>query len=351
MLYIATFLLSLMTLGLIICGILLWRCRKETHDYSRTIQAIFSWVSAFFAFTFIFRTWAGSLTVDGAFLEPEHTFVPMFIQMIFFLYPLEVMKPLINPIKVYILLFTPLLAIAVVGMCAGIVYTPIHTYEDLWAHIAEPNVLFRLFALIVMLFYSFSLFLVRYDWRQSSADRNFIRMYAIGFCLIGLLHFTIQVTHSYVAQLMHQLVWMAFFFSITYYELKERLVYTSKANSDQAEDKVEKCEDELWKRIMLVLETHEGWCRPDINMTVLSEEVFSNRTYVNEAFHRNAGTTFGEYLIRRRIDFVVSEMKRNTETNIQELFQKAGFRQRTTAWKNFHKVMGMSPSEFLATLK
>ena len=351
MLYIATFLLSLMTLGLIICGILLWRCRKEAHDYSRTIQAIFSWVSAFFAFTFIFRTWAGSLTVDGAFLEPEHTFVPIFIQMIFFLYPLEVMKPLVNPKKVYILLFTPLLAIAVVGMCAGIVYTPIHTYEDLWAHIAEPNVLFRLFAIIVMLFYCFSLFLVRYDWRQSSADRNFIRKYAIGFCLIGLLHFTIQVTHSYVAQLMHQLVWMAFFFSITYYELKERLVYTSKANSDQAEDKVEKCEDELWKRIMLVLETHEGWCRPDINMTVLSEEVFSNRTYVNEAFHRNAGTTFGEYLIRRRIDFVVSEMKRNTENNIQELFQKAGFRQRTTAWKNFHKVMGMSPTEYLETLK
>jgi two-component system response regulator YesN len=102
---------------------------------------------------------------------------------------------------------------------------------------------------------------------------------------------------------------------------------------------------------MMVLETHEGWSRPDINMTVLSEEVFSNRTYVNEAFRRNVGTTFGEYLIRRRIDFVVGEMKRNTDSNIQYLFQRAGYRQRTTAWKNFHKIMGMSPSEFQATLK
>lgn len=349
MLYIATFLLSLMTLGLIICGILLWRCRKETHDYSRTIQAIFSWVSAFFAFTFVFRTWAGSLTVDGAFLEPEHTFVPIFIQMIFFLYPLEVMKPLVNPIKVYILLFTPLLAIAVVGMCAGIVYTPIHTYEDLWAHIAEPNVLFRLFALIVMLFYCFSLFLVRYDWRQSSADRNFIRMYAIGFCLIGLLHFTIQVTHSYVAQLMHQLVWMAFFFSITYYELKERLVSTAKESLPDTAAKAKG--DELWQRIVYLMDEEGGWYNPEISQSYLATRLFSNRTYIGDAFKRNTGMSFRDYQIKRRIDYVVHQLRLNPRADVQELFFRMGYRDRSTAWRNFRKIMGMSPSEFVDTLK
>ena len=349
MLYIATFFLSLMTLGLIICGILLWRCRKETHDYSRTIQAIFSWVSAFFAFTFIFRTWAGNLTVDGAFLEPEHTFVPIFIQMIFFLYPLEVMKPLVNPIKVYILLFTPLLAIAVVGMCGGIVYTPIHTYEDLWAHIAEPNVLFRLFALIVMLFYCFSLFLVRYDWRQSSADRNFIRMYAIGFCLIGLLHFTIEVTHSYVAQLMHQLVWMAFFFSITYYELKERLVSTAKESLPDTAAKAEG--DELWLRIVNLMDEEGGWYNPEISQSYLATRLFSNRTYIGDAFKRNTGMSFRDYQIKRRIDYVVHQLKLNPRADVQELFFRMGYRDRSTAWRNFRKIMGMSPSEFVDTLK
>lgn len=349
MLYIATFLLSLMTLGLIICGILLWRCRKETHDYSRTIQAIFSWVSAFFAFTFIFRTWAGSLTVDGAFLEPEHTFVPIFIQMIFFLYPLEVMKPLVNPIKVYILLFTPLLAIAVVGMCAGIVYTPIHTYEDLWAHMAEPNVLFRLFALIVMLFYCFSLFLVRYDWRQSSADRNFIRKYAIGFCLIGLLHFTIQVTHSYVAQLMHQLVWMAFFFSITYYELKERLVSTAKESLPDTAAKAEG--DELWQRIVNLMDEEGGWYNPEISQSYLATRLFSNRTYIGDAFKRNTGMSFRDYQIKRRIDYVVEQLKLNPHANLQELFFRMGYRDRSTAWRNFRKITGMSPTEYIDTLK
>ena len=68
--YIATALLVLMTITFIVCGILLWKRRKEPNDHSRTIQALFCWVSALFATTFIFRTWAGTTTADGAFLEP-----------------------------------------------------------------------------------------------------------------------------------------------------------------------------------------------------------------------------------------------------------------------------------------
>ena len=60
-----TIVLLLMTIGLTACGILLWRRRKETGDYSRHIQAIFSWLSALTTFVFIFRTWNESLVVDA----------------------------------------------------------------------------------------------------------------------------------------------------------------------------------------------------------------------------------------------------------------------------------------------
>lgn len=46
--YIATALLVLMTITFIVCGILLWKRRKEPNDHSRTIQALFCWVSVFF---------------------------------------------------------------------------------------------------------------------------------------------------------------------------------------------------------------------------------------------------------------------------------------------------------------
>ena len=86
--YIATILLGFMTVALVTSGALLWRRRKETGDYSRIIWAVFSWISAFFTLTFIMRTWQETTTADGAFFEPEHTFVPILMQMTFFLYPL-----------------------------------------------------------------------------------------------------------------------------------------------------------------------------------------------------------------------------------------------------------------------
>ena len=84
MIYLTIILLSLMSVGLTFCGIVLWKRRKETSDYSRYIQSIFSIVSAVFAFLFIFRTWNGTTTADTAYFEPEHTFIPLLIQTTFF---------------------------------------------------------------------------------------------------------------------------------------------------------------------------------------------------------------------------------------------------------------------------
>ena len=344
-----TIILFLMSVGLVVSGILLWKRRLETGDYSRYIQAIFSWVSAIFAFTFIFRTWAESMVVSGALLEPEHTFVPLLIQMAFFLYPLAMIRPM-NPMKVYALLFAPLLVLFIIGMCGGIQYTTIQTYSDLWQHIAEPNVLFRLFALMVMLLYGFSLFLVPYDWRKSSADRHFIRNYAIGYCLIGVFHFAVQLSHSYIFLLLHQMMWIFFFLSIAYYELKERLLMP-KVKDRQGIVGPDSETMDLWGRIVMVLENEARWRDPNLGLNSLSDELKSNRTYVGDAFKQNTGLTFVEYITKRRIDYVVGELKQNPQADIWDLFVYVGYGQRTTATRNFQKITGTTPSEFVKGLK
>ena len=341
----------MMTATFVTCGILLWRRRTETGDYSRTIQALFSWASAFFTFTFIFRTWAGTAPADATLFDPEHIFVPLLCQMTFFLYPLEVIRPTIGRAKVYALLFVPLLVLVFIGMCAGIQYTPIYTYVDLWQHIGEFNVWFRLLTLFIMLFYAFSLFLVRYNWRRSSADRRFILRYALGFCLIGILHFFIQLTHAHWLVLAHQMVWMTFFVAVTHYELKERLL-APKAASESGEDIISHTEaDHLWELIIVSLEAGDQWRSPELSLTSLAELLESNRTYVGEAFKRNTGMTFVKYITQRRIDYVVKALQEDPEANIQECFNYVGYRQRSTAWRNFQKVTGLTPAEFVEGIK
>jgi AraC-like DNA-binding protein len=48
---------------------------------------------------------------------------------------------------------------------------------------------------------------------------------------------------------------------------------------------------------------------------------------------------------------VVEELKRNPDANIQELFIDAGYRHRSTAWRQFQKLKGVSPTEFVSSLK
>ena len=347
--YIATILLAFMAVILVARGVLLWKRRKETGDYSRIIWAVLSWISAFFSLTFIMRTWQETTTADGAFFEPEHTFVPILIQMTFFLYPLELMRPTSSRAKVYAVLFTPLILLVGVGMCSGIEYTPIYTYADLWNHIGEFNVLFRLFSLLVMLCYCFSLFLVPYDWRKSSADKKLIMLYSCGICLIGLLHFFIQISHLYFLVLVHQILWLLFFFSVSWYDLRERLVVSQVVSEHgDARDSTDDC---LWGKIIVLLDNNDKWRDPNLSLSSLSELLGSNRTYVGESFKRNTGMTFIEYVTKRRIDYVIARMEDNPKADIHDLFIHVGYRQRSTAWRNFQKITGMTPTQFINNLK
>jgi AraC-like DNA-binding protein len=272
--------------------------------------------------------------------------------MCFFLYPLEVIQSTISRSKIYALLFSPLLLLVFVGMCAGIEYTTIYTYADLWQHIGEFNVWFRLLTLTVMLFYCFSLFLVPYDWRKSSADKKFIMFYSCGFCLMGLLHFSIQVSHAYWLALAHQVVWMAFFVLITYFELRERLLPSESWTMPETNDGVPVSEEKgLWGRIITALDNEEKWREAGLNLNTLSDYLKSNRTYVGDAVKQHTGLTFNEYINQRRVNYMVEQLKRNPETSLPKLFAYVGYNQRTTAARNFQKITGVTPAEFIESIK
>ena len=192
---------------------------------------------------------------------------------------------------------------------------------------------------------------VPYDWRRSSADKKFITCYACGFCLIGLIHLSIQMSHAYVLVLLHQVAWFGFFLSVTYYELKERLLVMPSSIQPVAVNIPTTPDDEIWNKISHFLLDQEQWCSLDLSMNTLCVELGSNRTYVGEAFRRNVGQTFIEYITNLRIDYVMEVMKSHPDADINQLLTEVGYRNRSTAWRNFHKVTGITPAEFVEQLR
>ena len=66
---------------------------------------------------------------------------------------------------------------------------------------------------------------------------------------------------------------------------------------------------------------------------------------------KNEKMTFAKYLSKRRIDYVMTILEEDLGADIHELFNYVGYRQRSTAWRNFQKVTGTTPAEFLESLR
>ena len=48
---------------------------------------------------------------------------------------------------------------------------------------------------------------------------------------------------------------------------------------------------------------------------------------------------------------IVAKIKDDPKADIHKLFNHVGYRQRSTAWRNFQKITGMTPTEFVNNLK
>ena len=352
MVYISIAFQVIMSVTFVTCGVLLWRRREETGDNARVLLAFLCWISAFVTFMFVFRTLNGTTLVDMQYLSPEHIFVPMIFQMGYFLYPLELLKARENKGLVYFYLFAPLMLLSLIGTCAGIDYVELTSYDSIWDNILSPDVLFRVLSLAATLLYGFALYLIPYDDRVSSVNRVFILNYATGYLLMGVLFFLEQLSHSPVFLFLHQLVWSLFFVIVTRYELKARLFKVVKTENVHVSQQEEKTRiDRVWESVMQVLEEDQEWRNPDMTLSMLASKVFSNRTYVGEAFKRNAGIGFSEYMSKRRIGYVTEQLKLNPDADMQNLFFYVGYRSYSTAWDNFRRVTGMTVSEFITSLK
>lgn len=363
--------LTLMTLVLGAGGFLLWNRRTETNDYSRHVQAMLNWMSSFLCLIFLLRMLLGRQHPATEILEPELIFFPSLLRILFLIYPLEVIKHGMSRMKIYPIIFAPVVALLIVGTFSGLDYTPLNNFQDLVQNFWKFNVFFRVFSTVFLLLYCFILFTVPNDLRKCGTDKCFIPRFALFFCLLGVAYTITIYTHCMWVGFIHQFIWMWLFFSITYWELKERLISKEEVEPEQAFCTTDLSEnpateqlasapvehlspaknDELWQKILYVMDGLEGWRDPELSLNSLSEQVFSNRTYVGEAFKRNTGMTFTEYVTKRRIDDVVEVLTRDPNAHIQDAFLAAGYRQRSTAWKNFHKIMGVSPTEFVENVQ
>lgn len=340
-----------------ICARNLIKLQSEDWDRSRrmlTIGAIFSGVMALFVVLGNLISTVHELPFF--LLQPWIGLLYMSMNIVMVLYPISVIKPeWLTPRNGFIL-FAPVLLLAILYLLFTDRWTLLYAPEHIWNNITQPDVIARLLPLFLMIPYCLIPLLLPYKYYKSSAYHTWIVTYSIGLIIICFTHIALMLTNNGYLLILMPIMASTFYTFSTEYELKERL----RPSKRQAEviQQVEETdlvsvpmEPDLWARICHIMDQEEAWRDPDLSLSSLSKLCATNVTYLGRIIQQETGKGFKEMVNAKRVESVVNQIKENPDIDVQTAFFNAGFRSRTTAWRNFKDITGMSPADYRLSLK
>lgn len=336
----------------LMCSILLWMRRKQTGDCSRHVLAVVSFSCVLTSvgkyFEYIGRP-DGNIYTE--ILSPEHCFWGLLCMIIYFFYPVIVMRPHWFSWRRVFLFVLPWLLLSPPYLLKMPFLHLAHA-EDILSNLTAFSVWWRLLTVVVIVAYLLLLQLLPFNRWRSSANSLWVRHYSLAVAVMAVLYFGYQLTLWMPIHLMHQVYVGLFFAYYTYFELEIRLlpVVENTIVQDIQTSQPQDTATNLWKRILYEVEEKKAWKNPDLTVDMLAQKVGSNKTYVHKAFANHGGTNYKDYINRCRVKFIATELKKKPNQNLENLFYRAGYRSRTTAGRNFKDIMGVSPSEYAVSL-
>lgn len=232
--------------------------------------------------------------------------------------------------------------------------TTLYRINDIWEHRHQVDIYLRIALAFLFIPYAIWLLGLRYNWRKSLASRKYLVVMVIFTCIMSLTYIGsrgLQIFPFYIA---HEVLYIALTILILYVEFYERLripIETVRSYYTPTESPIlntnERTLQHTMKMLQELMDTPEVWQNPDLVRDDLVSMAGSNRTYIEVVAKRMGFKNLSDMVHRRRIDYVCRQLRENPDVNLQSLFYDAGYRSRTTAWRQFVKIVGCTPTEFI----
>lgn len=344
----------------------LWRLRNLPHDRSRRMLIQGNILCGLLALWFLVMNFLSDhhqLTTPV--LNPWVAYSYMVMNVVMTLYPISVIQPEWLSLRRSFYLFLPTLILGLGCLFFTGRWTPLATPADIWRHVWAPDVLLRLVILFLMLPYCFIILRFPRNYKSSSASYWWILNYSGGLLIICLVHIALMLTNHIWLIIILPLLVATFFLLSTEYELEERILPTLQPEVQplatdstplpQAEptsqSEPEMAETDLWEKVCYFMDQEKVWKDPDLTLVSLSRLCATNVTYLNRVIQDETGSGFKEMVNKKRVADVATQLEQNADVDILAAFFNAGYRSRTTAWRNFKEITGQSPTEYKQGLK
>ena len=198
----------------------------------------------------------------------------------------------------------------------------------------------------------------RYSYVEH-VNLNWLRVILLSFFVILILWILDCVFMSFIIESAYMVVSLALWMFFAYFLYRHEQAMSELADSplaaltDGGGDDVSRqpagctapVANDLHVRIQRLFSEERIYLNPRLKLSDISRMVGSNRTYVSDFFNRVNGKTFYEYVNRHRVAYAC-ELLTGTSKCVDVVAEEAGFSSRSTFFRVFSAVVGVTPSEF-----
>ncbi|MEE1095952.1 MAG: helix-turn-helix domain-containing protein [Paludibacteraceae bacterium] len=270
-------------------------------------------------------------------------------------YCVELLRPhWLNAKRIFYIMLPWLLL--VVALIIGAVYDKqilvIHTIEQLCENLFQPDVFIRLLLVLLFVPYAIWLFVIDFNWRYSSVSRkttNIIVAMTMILCFTYIGSRGLQLFYAYIA---HEFIYISLTVFLVRLECTDRFHRATQQHNPAAKPQMlvsESTMGHLAHALDEVINDPDVWQNPDLTIDDIAKIVGTNRTYLQMAAKQKGYMSVMDMIHHVRIEYVCQQLRTVESPQIQNIFYDAGYRSRTTAWRNFVNIMGCTPTEFEKT--
>ncbi len=340
---------------------------RQQNDRSRLFIALFFAASAVASVgEIIIALWAPQYSGGFLLLDPMIILCGFAVFFLLLLYPVEVLRPKwLNTRRIVVMLLPWLILSAALLIGEHFAVRPLHSLNDVATYIHEPNVWLRILLTFIYIPYGVWLLVMQHNWRNSSAPLPWIHAVVVITMCMTITYFGSRGLRLFWANVAHETLYTAVTVLILYIELAIRLrvpddkadtIYTPPIVEPDAPipatpdvptpQEVSDVIKEVANRLTEAMQNPDVWQNPDLTQTDLIRLIGTNRRYCQLAIKYLGYDSYPDMINRRRVRYIQEQLHTAPHQNLQNLFYDAGYRSRTSAWRNFSAITGCSPTDF-----